>query len=92
MYKRQGKGIERALKSLHERNVKVDAQNADGLALVVADKDRRRFEQLTVGGFSEVRLAVVYIEMCIRDRVQALKIKVPPLSTVMDSMWVLISL
>ena len=30
------------------------------VALVVADKDRRRFEQLTVGGFSEVRLAVVH--------------------------------
>ena len=51
-----GKGIERALKSLHERNVKVNAQNADGLALVVADKDRRGLEQLAIGGFGEVWL------------------------------------
>lgn len=56
-----GKGVERALKCLHKRNVKVDAQNADGLALVVADKDRRGLEQLAVGGFGEVRLAVAYV-------------------------------
>ena len=56
-----GKGVERTLKSLHERNVKVNAQNADGLAFVVADKDRRRFEQLAIGGFGEVWLAVVHV-------------------------------
>lgn len=56
-----GKGVERTLKSLHKRNVKVDAQNADGFALIVADKDRRGLEQLAIGGFGEVWLAVVYV-------------------------------
>ena len=56
-----GKGVERTLKSLHKRNVKVDAQNADGLALVVADKDGRGLEQLAIGGFGEVWLAVVHV-------------------------------
>lgn len=56
-----GESVERALKSLHKRNVKVDAQNADGLAFVVADKDGRGLEQLAIGGFGEVWLAVVHV-------------------------------
>ena len=54
-----GKGVERTLKRLHERDVKVDAHNANGVAGVVANEDGRRFEQLAIGGLGEVRRAVV---------------------------------
>ena len=54
-----GERVERALKCLHERDVKVDAHNANGVAVIIANEDGRRFEQLAIGGLGEVRRAVV---------------------------------
>ena len=54
-----GERVERTLKRLHERDVKVDAHNANGVAVVIANEDGRRLEQLAVGGLGEVRRVVV---------------------------------